>query len=380
MPTNSGKSSKKRSGFDASYLSGLSQQADEADIFGPVITQKHQELQHEMETADQSRVPHIALHLLQDNPFQSRRVMDEEELKKLADDIQEGGFQGVLVARPHPSEPGVYQIVSGHRRKKAAQRAGLATLPVMIKDYTDEEMLFLQAKENLLREQLTPLDEAYMFQDMMMRMGYTQEAIAVKVRQSRGYVRNRLALVKAPEDVQAMVRQDKETVRAAYYLSEVENTALRAELIEAILEKKITGESIPGYLASWKEEQQRREQAARISPATSTTEQISVSPISNAMPPTTDIQEQPLASLQSKNGQADIPLQEPQISVERVMEAGEKRSKELLEIGKLRTILNQLQQYQSRCAKRQIPFSSEELALLKAIEDVVHRVQDSSAS
>ena len=376
MPT-SGKS--KKSAYNAGYLSGLSQQSADDDIFGPAITQKHQELQQEMATTDHTQVPQIAIDLLQDNPWQGRQSMDEEELKKLAEDIGESGFQGVLVARPHPTEPGAYQLVAGHRRKRASRMAGLTTLPVLVRTYSDEEMLFLQAKENFLREQLTPLDEAHMFRNML-TMGYTQETVAARVRQSRGYVRNRLALLDAPEDVQAMVRKDKDTVRAAYYLREVEDTSARTDLIQAILDKKITGESLPGYIAAMKEEQhreqQRREQVA-LSVA-----QSSETHIQESLHRSSELEtqgQQPVmvlpAHYQRREGEqqretAIVPTQE---RVQGALEGGEKRSQELVEAGRLKAILKQLQNYESRRAKRPA-LSGEELIVLQAIEELSHRL------
>lgn len=385
MAASSGKGKKSRSGFDASYLSGLSQQADEADIFGPEVTKKHQELQQEMATADQSLLPHLAIAVLRDNPFQGRRSMDEEELQKLADEIRESGFQGALAARPHPTEPEVFQIVSGHRRKSAAAMAGLTTLPVIVREYSDEDMLFLQAKENLLREQLTPLDEAYMFQNMI-AMGYTQEAVAAKVRQSRGYVRNRLALTKAPLDVQEMVQKDKETVRAAYYLSDVKDTTIRTELIQALTEKRITGESIPGYLATLREAQQAQQRVVSGSHENPTIpgrgamdEQEQEGTRATREPERVETRQGVSPEQTQERGTPLLQAQRPHASVEQIMESGEKRSKELLEAGKLRTVLSQLQTYQSRQAKRQTPLSSEELALLQSIEEVSHTLQQPSS-
>jgi len=382
MAASSGKS-KKRSGFDASYLSGLSEQANEADIFGPEVTAKHQELQQELATADQSVLPYIVIAFLHDNPYQGRRSMDEEELQKLADEIKESGFQGALAARPHPTEADVFQIVSGHRRKTAAAMAGLLSLPVIVKPYSDEDMLFLQAKENLLREQLTPLDEAYMFQNMV-TMGYTQEAVAAKVRQSRGYVRNRLALVKAPLDVQEMVKKDKETVRAAYYLSDIEDTQVRTELIQALVERRITGESIPGYLATLKEAQQHQQEVLQPRPQEVTTRpDARITDEQDATGETRGLRllkpRTPEASSEQTQQRVALPQDAPRpsISVEQIMESGEKRSKELLEAGKLRTMLSQLQGYQSRTAKRQAPLSNEELTLLQSIEALCQSLQQS---
>ena len=390
---------KKKSGFDASYLSGLSQQAVETDIFGSDIEQKHKELHQEVESADQSHLPQISIDALQDNPWQGRRNMDKEELQKLADEIRENGFQGALAARPHPTEPSIYQIVWGHRRKRAAAMAGLTTLPVLIKEYSDEDMLFLGAKENLLREQLTPLDEAYMFHNMITSLGYTQEAVAAKVRQSRGYVRNRLVLVKVQPEVQEMVRQDPETVRAAYYLKDVEDPALRAELIQAVLERRITGETIPGYLLTLKENQAKQEQvalaaesgSAKVLTSSLTDERTTHQTNGNAIeaklsttstPVTTkEAVSVPTDYIQGEAGQGATQLQSQplQMSVGQVMEAGEKRGKELLEAGKLRTLLSQLQNYQSRCEKRQTPPSGEELTLLKAIEELSHALQEAAS-
>lgn len=378
------KGKKQKSGFDASYLSGLSQQADDADIFGSDVTKKHEELQQEMATADQSALPHIALELLRDNPYQGRRSMDEEELQKLADEIKESTFQGALAARPHPTEPGAYQIVAGHRRKSAAKMAGLITLPVIVKAYSDEDMLFLQAKENLLREALTPLDEAIMFQNMI-SMGYTQEAVATKVRQSRGYVRNRLALTKAPSDVQDMVQKDKETVRAAYYLSDVEDAKVRTELIQALLEKRITGESIPGYLATLKEAQQHQDQQealvhsqenTHVPDAVVTDEQQEARGETRGL---TLVKQRQEVSTDEQAQEEHVILPQatprPSVSVDQIMESGEKRSKELLEAGKLRTLLSQLQSYQSRVEKRPTAISNEELSLLQSIEAVCQTLQ-----
>ncbi|MBA2676893.1 MAG: ParB/RepB/Spo0J family partition protein [Ktedonobacteraceae bacterium] len=272
MATGNAKGKRSRSGFSASYLSGLSQQADEADIFGPDIAQKYEELQQEIEevATDASHLRFLSIALLENNPWQGRQQMDAEELKNLSADIKENGFHEAMpvVVRPHPTMLGTFQIVWGHRRTRAAEMAGLEAVPTLVKDYSDEDMIFLQAKENLLREQLTPVDEAAMFQNML-QLGYTQEKVAEKVKKSRGYIRNRLELMKSQEDVLAMVRQDPETVRAAYYLNKIDDPSLRADLIQALLAKKITGEGISGYLATIKEQHQTQASAPLASSDTS---------------------------------------------------------------------------------------------------------------
>lgn len=375
---------KRGSGFDASYLSDLSQQADDADIFSGDVAKKHEELQQEIEKVDQSSLPQIAINLLHDNPYQGRRSMDEEELQKLAADIKESGFQGALAARPHPTDSGAYQIVWGHRRKKAAEMAGLTMLPVLVKEHSDEDMLFLQAKENLLREQLTPLDEAFMFQGML-DMGYTQVQIAEKVKQSRGYVRNRLTLMKVPEDIQEMVRKDSETVRAAYYLNEVEDITLRSELITAVLEKKITGESIPSYLAGLKEKERQEQEAQRQAiQVTQAAEPANSQLLMDTN--STNVQQEtslPALSVQesviTSSGEQQEPIveqqrdeQKPRLSVD------DKQVQQYVEASKLQKILSQLQGYEKRLAGRKP--SNSEWAALSSIERLSHTLIEQSKS
>src|SRR6266700_274343 len=212
---------KARTGYNAEYLVGLSENANQSDVLGAEVAQKHEALQQEIQAAvaDPSRLQQIDIALLDSNPWQGRQSMDEDELEGLAQEIKENGFNVAMpvVARPHPENTGRFQIVFGHRRTIASERAGLANVPTLVRECTDEDMLFLHAQDNLLREQFTPIDEALMFRNMI-RLGYTQVSIAEKVKKSRGYVRNRLELAQSPEDVLAMVRQSSETVRAAYYL------------------------------------------------------------------------------------------------------------------------------------------------------------------
>src|SRR4051794_8006445 len=129
----------------------------------------------------------IALDLLDDNPFQPRERVDPDQLAQLTEVIGAQGFQGVLVARLHPTQPGRYQLGFGHRRRNAARDAGLRTVPVQVRDLADRDMVEIAITENIQREDLTPLAEGRTYLLMKQQLGYTQEQIAAAIGKTRGY-------------------------------------------------------------------------------------------------------------------------------------------------------------------------------------------------
>src|SRR4051794_9623986 len=100
----------------------------------------------------------LAIDLLEDNPYQPRKAIDPGELYALASVIREQGFQGVLVARPHPQKPARYQLAFGHRRRDASRLAGLTSLPVIVREFSDTQMIVLAVTENVQRADLSPLE------------------------------------------------------------------------------------------------------------------------------------------------------------------------------------------------------------------------------
>lgn len=187
---------------------------------------------------DASTYPKIALEKLDDNPYQPRRRMNQKRLEALAREIRTYGFKGVLLARVHPTQPQKYQLVYGHRRREASRLAGLAELPVMIDTISDDEMKFLAVNENILRDDLTPLDEAYAYASMAEEM--SQDTIAERLGVSRGYIRNRLDILKAPDDVQDMVEEKPDTMKAVVYLKDVEEADIRKTAIQALKNEEVT--------------------------------------------------------------------------------------------------------------------------------------------
>ena len=200
------------------------------------------------DAADLQQATSIPIDRLLNNPYQPRLNADDEALNELAQVIGAQGFQGVLVARPDPSNPGFYQLTAGHRRREAARRAGLLTLPIVVRDFTNEEMATIAITENIQREDLTPLEEGKIFLLMAEEMGYTHEQVAREIGRKRGYVENRIRVARAPLDVQALVTVKPDSLRAVANLIKVKDEADRMEMIQGMLEGKLTVEDLPGYV------------------------------------------------------------------------------------------------------------------------------------
>ncbi|QHQ36604.1 ParB/RepB/Spo0J family partition protein [Algicella marina] len=147
----------------------------------------------------------LPIDVIEPNPDQPRRMFREEALEELAASIREKGVIQPVIVRPHPSKNGHYQIVAGERRWRAAQRASIHNLPVVIRDLTDTEVLELAIVENVQRADLNPMEEALGYRQLMDRFGHTQEKLAASLGKSRSHIANILRLLTLPEVVQAMV-------------------------------------------------------------------------------------------------------------------------------------------------------------------------------
>jgi ParB family chromosome partitioning protein len=187
---------------------------------------------------------------LLNNPYQPRQEIRDDSVEELASVIRAQGFQGVLVARPAPDRGGYYQLTAGHRRREAARRAGMALLPVVVHDLTEEEMVTLAITENIQREDLTPLEEGKIYLLMSDEMGYTHEQIAREVGRKRGYIENRIRVARSPRDVQELIQAKPDSIRAVATLIKVKDESERAEIIKLMLAGTLTVEDLPGYIAA----------------------------------------------------------------------------------------------------------------------------------
>jgi ParB family chromosome partitioning protein len=149
----------------------------------------------------------LAIDLVQRNPQQPRKHFDETELNELAASIKTHGVLQPILVRPIAD--GKFEIVAGERRWRAAQRAGLHTIPAVIRELNEVEVVEIAIVENVQRTDLNPLEEAQGFQALIDRFGRTQQEIADAVGKSRPHIANMLRLLALPDDLQEMVRDGR---------------------------------------------------------------------------------------------------------------------------------------------------------------------------
>ncbi len=161
----------------------------------------------EAETVSERAGEHVRgleqpIELLVRNPDQPRRLFSEAEIDELAASIREKGVLSPILVRSAPGNAGHYQIIAGERRWRAAQKAGLHTVPVIIRELDDLEMLEIGIIENVQRSDLNPIEEARAYKVLLERFGRTQDALAQAVAKSRSHIANILRLLTLPEVVQ----------------------------------------------------------------------------------------------------------------------------------------------------------------------------------
>ena len=139
------------------------------------------------------------------NPDQPRRHFDVDELNDLAGSIRSKGIIQPLVVRAHPEKTGEYEIVAGERRWRASQLAQLHELPIVVREFSDLDVLEIAIIENIQRADLNPIEEAIGYRQLMDKFGHTQEQMAEALGKSRPHIANVLRLLALPKDVQAFV-------------------------------------------------------------------------------------------------------------------------------------------------------------------------------
>ena len=144
----------------------------------------------------------VPIEKVKPNPDQPRRTFDKDALDELAASIGEKGIIQPLIVRQSPESPEGYEIVAGERRWRAAQMAKLHTIPVLLRDYDDTEVLEIAIIENIQRADLNPIDEAAGYKQLMEKFGHTQEKLAAALGKSRSHIANLMRLLNLPNEVQ----------------------------------------------------------------------------------------------------------------------------------------------------------------------------------
>ena len=179
-----------------------------------------------------NEVVELNLSDLRPNPYQPRKIFDDDALNELAASIKENGvFQPIIVKKTVKG----YDIVAGERRYRASKKAGLTTIPAIIKDFTDEEMMNISLLENLQREDLTAIEEANAYKMIIDETNITQEELANRVGKSRSHITNMLGLLNLPKSVQDYILFNKLSMGHARVLSKLEDKDKIEELAEKII-------------------------------------------------------------------------------------------------------------------------------------------------
>lgn len=188
------------------------------------------------ETATKEEIIELSLDELRANPYQPRKVFNDEALSELANSIKDHGvFQPIIVKKSIKG----YEIIAGERRVRASKLAGLTKIPAIIRNLDDEQMMEIALLENLQRENLSAIEEALAYKSMIEKLSITQEDLAKKVGKSRSHVTNILGLLRLPSEVQKMVANNQISMGHARVLSKLEDENKIITLAREIVERKI---------------------------------------------------------------------------------------------------------------------------------------------
>ena len=202
-----------------------------------------------------STLRQVPIEALYPNPRQPRRHFDDEKLLELAESIRVQGVLQPLLVRPNTSDKGDYEIVAGERRWRAAQLANLHQVPVILRDYDDDTLLQVAIIENIQRADLSPIEEARAYRQLIDQFGHTQEKVAEALGKSRSHVANLLRLLNLPEDVLAMISDGRLSAGHARTLVNVDNPQ---ELARKIVAEGLTVREAEDLARKSKEETGKR--------------------------------------------------------------------------------------------------------------------------
>ena len=151
----------------------------------------------------------VPIEKINPNPNQPRRYFAENDLNDLADSIRSKGIIQPLVVRPHPNKNGEFEIVAGERRWRASQIAQIHQIPVVVREFSNEDVLEIAIIENIQRADLNPIEEAAGYRQLMEKFGHTQDQMAQALGKSRPHIANHLRLLVLPKEVQDLVIKGK---------------------------------------------------------------------------------------------------------------------------------------------------------------------------
>ena len=212
-----------------------------------------------VDDAKKSDIVEVKTSDLRSNPYQPRKTFNEETLKELADSILEHGvIEPVIVKKTIKG----YELVAGERRTKAAKMAGLETIPAVIRDFNDQEMMEIALIENIQREDLNPIEEASAYQKIIELGGFTQEEFAKKFGKSRSHVTNMLGLLSLPEVVKGYVQEKKLSMGHARALSKISDPEKVLALADKVIKDNLSVRGLEQLISE--EDLPRKQEQTRV--------------------------------------------------------------------------------------------------------------------
>jgi ParB family chromosome partitioning protein len=182
----------------------------------------------------------VPIEAIEPNPHQPRRQIDEAELEELAQSIREHGLLQPLIVTQTQADPPRYTLIAGERRWRAARRAGLTTVPVVVREVAPQQMLELALVENLQRADLNPIEEAQAYRYLIEQFGLTHEEVARRVGRSRTTITNALRLLQLPPPIQAHLMEGRIAEGHARALLMLSHPAQQEMVLRRILEEGLS--------------------------------------------------------------------------------------------------------------------------------------------
>ena len=192
----------------------------------------------------------VPVESIRPNPYQPRKTFDKEKLKELSESIKKHGIIQPLIVRKKGLN---YELVAGERRLRAARLAKLQTVPVLIREYDEKQMRELSLVENIQRHDLNPLEEAKAIQELMKQCGYTQAQAAERLGRSRAAVANLLRMLNLPEELQAMIADEKVTAGQMRPLSALADREQQLKIGRALAENGWSARTVEEVVKTIKE-------------------------------------------------------------------------------------------------------------------------------
>lgn len=193
----------------------------------------------------EDQIQQIAVAKILANPFQPRKTFDEVAIEELAASILEHGIIQPIIVRKNGKK---YEIVAGERRYRAAKMAGLTEVPVIVKDFDEQQMMEVAILENLQREDLTPIEEAEAYNSLIVKLNFTQDDLAQRLGKSRPHIANLIRLLQLPDDVRELVNEGKLTMGHGRALLGLKNKRLIPEVANKVMKDHLNVRQLEKYI------------------------------------------------------------------------------------------------------------------------------------